>query len=117
MPELLELPEVERADMIDELTRKAFVLMEAGDIDEATTMLNRASAMSTVLAGLDEDGEDEEDEEDLEEDELDIEALLISGDSYERGDNEILPKLRRELDREDFIGIFGGKYSEFIGGF
>jgi len=106
MPELLSMTEVQRADLIDELTRKAFVLMEAGEVSQATEFLNRASAVSTVFAKLE--------EELAEQDEY-----ITVEEPVERGQSEpeLLQKMRRDLHKDDLAAIFGGRLAQFIGNF
>jgi len=110
-PDLLAMTEVERADVVDRLTRKAFALMEAGEVTEATTYLNRASKVVAVFKNLEDTiaaAEELEETEPLSW-EKDLDRMKAEG--------EILTKLRRELHKDDFQGIFGGKYNQWIGGF
>merc|ERR1711972_55834 len=51
---LLELTPVQRADVVDEITRKAFVLMEAGEVAEATAHLGRATRIGAAFQKLQE---------------------------------------------------------------
>merc|ERR1712032_1634905 len=54
IPDLLAMTEVQRADVVDRLTRKAFRLMDAGEVTEATTYLNRASAVVAAFNRIEE---------------------------------------------------------------
>jgi len=110
LPNLLAMTEVERADVVDGLTRKAFALMEAGEVAEATTYLSRASAVVAAFKNI---------EETLAAEELEDRGPLSWEEDLDRmkAEGEILTKLRKDLHKEDFQGIFGGRLSQWIGGF
>ncbi|CAJ1410473.1 unnamed protein product [Effrenium voratum] len=100
---LLEMTEVQRADHIEELTRKAFVLMEAGEINEAKEHLDRASRVASAFERLNQE----------------FEIIRKKQYAYQRKDEtQVVLELQRELHRDDFDMIFGAKakLARFIGG-
>jgi len=109
LPNLLAMTEVERADVIDGLTRKAFALMEAGDVAEATTYLKRAAAVVAAFKNLEDTILEEVEDRGPLSWEEDLQKMQTEG--------QILTKLRRELHKDDFQGVFGGRYAQWIGGF
>ncbi|CAJ1365302.1 unnamed protein product [Effrenium voratum] len=114
---LLEMTEVQRADHIavpsgarkgppnfrkvqktglnsEELTRKAFVLMEAGEINEAKEHLDRASRVASAFERLNQE----------------FEIIRKKQYAYQRKDEtQVVLELQRELHRDDFDMIFGAK--------
>lgn len=103
LPDLLELTSVERADLIDELTRKAFVLMDAGEVAQAKIHLDRAARIAGAFQQLTSQATGKADGK-----KEDFKAGNI---------DEILVQLQRELHNDDFVRIFGNKrFSEFMGG-
>lgn len=106
--DLMNMTEVERADLIDELTRKAFVLMEAGEIESATKQLQSITRISAAFQHLQKlQGGEEKKPKKMTDDEF----LGI------RSQGEVLTQMQRELHREDFSHIFGGqaRWANFIG--
>jgi len=101
---LIDTSDVERADMIEELTRKAFVLMEAGEIKEAQQCLKKAGKIATTW-------------EKLQEELTGLRRVLSERPNPEKEESEILVKLKRELHQDDFSSIFGAKakFTSFIG--
>lgn len=106
LPNIAEMDDVARADVIDDLTRKAVVLMEAGEISEATALFDKITRIADLfqeLQTLTEQGRGPMSDE---------EFLKL------KPEQEVLMQLRRELHKEDFSKIFGGqaKMAIFIGG-
>eukprot|EP00913_Durusdinium_trenchii_P021042 g19775.t1 len=97
LKELLEMTAIERADLIEELTRKAFVLMEAGEIPEAKQHLERASRIAAAFEPFA-----------LQEVEIIREKRSAGGRVDE---TQVVLELREELDSEDFAKIFGPQAS------
>ncbi|CAE8648705.1 unnamed protein product [Polarella glacialis] len=103
---LVEMAPEARADLIDGMTRKAFLLMDAGDFKEAKVFLDRAGAIGLAFQRL---------------------TLVAEGKPIPpprpsekvQSEAEILAAMRRDLHHEDFVGIFGAqaKWAHFIGGF
>ncbi|CAK9066138.1 unnamed protein product [Durusdinium trenchii] len=92
LKELLEMTAIERADLIEELTRKAFVLMEAGEIPEAKQHLERASRIAAAFERLNQE----------------VEIIREKRSAGGRVDEtQVVLELREELDSEDFAKIFG----------
>eukprot|EP00930_Biecheleria_cincta_P005086 TRINITY_DN106006_c0_g1_i1.p1 TRINITY_DN106006_c0_g1~~TRINITY_DN106006_c0_g1_i1.p1 ORF type:complete len:384 (+),score=97.53 TRINITY_DN106006_c0_g1_i1:46-1197(+) len=89
---LLDMSEVERADLIDDLTRKGFVLLEAGELEEAKALLDRATKIGVALQSLHEDKHGVPRRKDK---------------AAEQQEGEVLAKMQRELVRDDFLMIFG----------
>lgn len=102
LKDLLEMTAVERADLIEELTRKAFVLMEAGEIPEAKQHLDRASRIAGAFDRLNQE----------------FEIIREKKSAQRRDETQVVLELQKELDKEDFNMIFGAKakLARFIGG-
>mmetsp|Transcript_100555 Transcript_100555/g.139753 ORF Transcript_100555/g.139753 Transcript_100555/m.139753 type:complete len:256 (-) Transcript_100555:29-796(-) len=103
LKDLLEMTEVQRADLIEELTRKAFVLMDAGEIAEAKQHLDRASRIADAFDRLNQE----------------FEIIREKRSTGQRKDEtQVVLELQKELDKEDFNMIFGAraKFSRYIGG-
>lgn len=105
LPELLKMTDIERADLIDELTRKAFVLMEAGEVKAATEQLERVARVGAAFQHL-VSSDDKKDSRMSDEEYLGV-----------RSQAEVLTQMQRELHQDDFVHIFGGKarWANFIG--
>lgn len=108
LKELLEMTAVDRANLIDDLSRKAFMLIEAGEIQEAKSHLDRAASIAAAFQRLTDELEGRTSD--------DPKALQ---DESERTEQEIWSQFRRELVDEDFVKIFGSqaKLAFFIGSF
>lgn len=106
IPNMLAITEVERADLIEGLTRKAFVLMDAGEIDEAQKLLRRATQVADAFQKL-QDIIDRRVRKQTDEEFLNLPT-----------EGNVLVALQKELHGEDFSEIFGGKarWASFIGG-
>lgn len=105
---LLKLTPVERADIIDEISRKAFVLMEAGEIKEAREHLDRVTRIGAAFQRLDEvqnPGREKKEEPPPGE----------KKKAYSEGEDAVLNGIRKELHKEDFLDLFAGRWSHFIG--
>merc|ERR1712008_209960 len=104
---LMEMSEIERADLIDQLTRKAFVLMEAGKVKYATKQLEQVSRIGAAFQHLmqEQDGPAKQHQQ------TDIEYLKL------KSEPEILMKMRADLHPEDFVCVFGHKarWAQFMG--
>jgi len=105
LPELLKMTDLERADLIDDLTRKAILLMEAGEVKEAKEQLERVARIGAAFQYL--------------ATEDDTAPTKQTDDEYlgVKSQAEVLTQLRRELHQDDFVHIFGGKarWARFIG--
>ncbi|CAE7341995.1 hypothetical protein AK812_SmicGene28740 [Symbiodinium microadriaticum] len=101
LSDLVGMTSVERADMIDELTRKAFMLMEAGEISEAKEHLQRATRIGEAFERLSQELE-----------------VVQEKKGRAKTETEVVMELRRELHQEDFSKIFGAhaRFARFIGG-
>lgn len=101
---LVGTTDVERADLIEELTRKAFVLLEAGEIKEAQEHLGKATKIAETY-------------EKLQEELTGLRRIMVEEPDGARQEGEVLVKLRKELAKEDFLSIFGGdaRFAHFIG--
>jgi len=104
---LVEMTDVERADLIDELTRKAFVLMEAGEMEEATKQLKQVTRIGGAFQRLNE-----------------LQGYVKpkrrkTDDEYlrMRSESEVLAQLKRDLENQDYAKIFGNgaRYSTILG--
>merc|ERR1719507_65601 len=103
----MDMTEIERADLIDKLTRKAFVLMEAGEVKYATKQLEQVSRIGAAFQHL----MQAQDGHATAKRETDEEYLKL------KTEPEILMKMRAELHQEDFVCIFGhkAKWARFMG--
>ncbi|CAE7674754.1 unnamed protein product [Symbiodinium necroappetens] len=101
LSDLVGMTSVERADMIDELTRKAFMLMEAGEISEAKEHLQRATRIGEAFERLSQELE-----------------VVQEKKGRAKTETEVVMELRKELHQEDFSKIFGAhaRFARFIGG-
>mmetsp|Transcript_149882 Transcript_149882/g.481564 ORF Transcript_149882/g.481564 Transcript_149882/m.481564 type:complete len:515 (-) Transcript_149882:155-1699(-) len=115
---LLAMTSVERADIIEEITRKAFVLMDAGDIDEAAQQLKRATRMGETFQQLAEnEGWIRKRVAKSERPALEFEMETPMGKISQ--EDMVIYNFRKQLHKEDFSGVFGagGRQSRWIGGF
>lgn len=115
---LLAMTAVERADIIEEITRKAFVLMDAGDIDEAAQQLKRATRMGETFQQLAEnEGWIRKRVAKFERTALEFEMETPMGQISQ--EDMVIYNFRKQLHKEDFSGVFGagGRQSRWIGGF
>lgn len=90
---LMDMDEVARADLVEKYTRSAMVLMEAGEIEQATKELARVRRIADLF--------------------MKLEGIVAQPQKEERKsgmskEEWVLFELRRELAKEDFRGIFGG---------
>lgn len=108
LKELLEMTAVDRANLIDDLSRKAFMLIEAGEIQEAKSHLDRAASIAAAFQRLTDELEGRTSDD-----------SKARQDESERTEHEIWSQFRRELVDEDFVKIFGSqaKLAFFIGSF
>jgi len=102
LKDLIGMADVERADLIDELTRKAFVLMEAGEVQEATEHLQRITRISAAFQYLQRLQAGEEKTQ-TKKKMTDEEYLGI------KSQDEVVTMMRAALDSDDFRHVFGGK--------
>lgn len=91
---LKDMDDVARADLVEKYTRSAMVLMEAGEIEQATKELARVRRIADLFMKLEGIAAQPTPEK-----------KTGSGMSKEEW---VLFELRRELAKEDFRAIFGG---------
>jgi len=108
VPDMLAMSEVQRADLIDGLTQKAFVLMESGEIQEAKELLDRASRIGGLFQQLLAAQEDNDEA-----------GRRRSIEDKLKSEQEILVELKRDLDPQDFLRVFGdqARFAGILGKF
>mmetsp|Transcript_39233 Transcript_39233/g.73167 ORF Transcript_39233/g.73167 Transcript_39233/m.73167 type:complete len:260 (-) Transcript_39233:84-863(-) len=101
LTDLVDMTAVQRADLIDELTRKAFMLMEAGEIAEAKDHLQRASKIAAAFERLSQE----------------LQYVIREKQATSPTETQVVMELRKELNNEDFERIFGSeaRFARFIG--
>lgn len=111
---LVKLTPEQRADVIDELSRKAFILMEAGEIKEAMQHLDRIKRIGAAFQRLDE----AQNPNKVRQRRPDPDKRRETSSFYDaEGEDGVVRKMREELHVDDLRGIFAGKLATFIGGF
>lgn len=139
--DLALMDDIARADVVDRLTREAFVFLEAGDVKDATQQFDKVSRVVDLFSQLDAQVKALEEPEPEKRMPLWMKGRnpvllsssntpMIDPKSLRTGNSDnpfkmakqttdqTLQMLRRELVQEDFNSIFGGEdfRARFIGG-
>jgi len=108
--DLYQMNTVARADVIDSLTRKAFVLLEAGEYKEAKEQFDQVNRIVDLFQRLV--------AADLPEQKPKKKRVSDAEYFHVKSDQIVLMRLQAELHRDDFSKIFGAqaRWGRYIGG-
>eukprot|EP00929_Paragymnodinium_shiwhaense_P002887 TRINITY_DN1031_c0_g1_i2.p1 TRINITY_DN1031_c0_g1~~TRINITY_DN1031_c0_g1_i2.p1 ORF type:complete len:297 (+),score=59.50 TRINITY_DN1031_c0_g1_i2:38-928(+) len=110
LPDVIEMDQHARADLVERLTKEGMKLIEAGKVDEAQEKFAKMNRIVALFERLTRPPEDES--KPKRRYRTDAEVMGT------RSEEHVLATLRRELDKDDFVNVFGGqaRHAGFIGG-
>lgn len=101
LPDVIEMDQHARVELIERMTNEGMALMEAGNIDEAQEKFSKMNRIVALFERLTRPEEDPNNPKKRWRTDREVMGT--------RPEEHVLATLRREMHREDFVQVFGGK--------